>query len=331
MSTNPTDIAWLGHRLGCFLKNTGGTADVWVDRVQEADSTLTIPTENYFELGNVSQIGITQAPAEFRFVLRQNLHSSEMDHILAGGSGSPSGQFTIGDMIANVAVQASIVARATGATDPSYEWVYTGNTIAELSYEFVINAACTTSATLQGRAGNFYTSGSLVHTTWGAFNTVSPGGINGKDMRVFFGSVGNGRVYRVQRCLSRTTFPVQTVKELGNRTIVGLLADTPTTTVEFDLIPADVQPLDVLFDIVGTGYNLGQPKLVDMYGILYDPTAAEAATPIKYFKWENVQATGGTPIRAQVRALATTRYTLQVTKATTLASGGVLISTTSIA
>jgi hypothetical protein len=331
MSSNPTDIAWLGHRLGCFLQNTGGTNDVWVDRVQEADSTLTIPTENYFELGNVSQIGITQAPAEYRFVLRQNLHNNELDSILAGGSGSPVAAFNVGDMVANTAIRANIVARATGATNPSYEWQYANNTIGELSYEFVINAACTTSCTLQGRAGTFYTSGSLIHTSWGVLDSTSPGGVNGKDMRVFFSSTSTGRIYRVQRLMSRTTFPVQTVKELGDRTIKGLLADTPTTTVEFDLLPADYQPIDVLFSIVGTGYDLGQPVLTNMYGILYDPTAAEAATPIKYFKWENVQVTGGTPIRGQVRALATMRYTLNVTKATTANSGGLIVSPSIIA
>jgi len=332
MATNPTDVAWLGHRLGVFVQNTGGTTEVWCDRVQEADSSVNLPTEDYWELGNLSKVGVTQAPAEYRFTMRTNLHSNELDSILAGGTGSPVAQFTVGDMVANTNVRANIVARKIGDTNPSYEWQYEGNTISELTYEFVINGACTMACTLEGKTGTVYTSGSLTHTTWGTMNTVDPGGINGKDARIFFGGVAAGnREYRLQRFAIRVQFPVQTVRELGNRSLVGKLADVPTVTLEFDILAADQQPINELFTLSGTGYDLGQPATKDVYIIVYDPTAAEAVTPIKYFKAENAIVTAGTPIRGQVRALSTMRYTMTTQKATVANSGTLIISPSSIA
>jgi hypothetical protein len=327
--TNPTDVAWLGHRLGVYLRNHGQTAEVWCDRVQEAEPTLTKPTEDAYELGNVSKVGVTQQPGEFRFVVRANLHSNEIDSILANGTGSPGSQFTLGDMINNTAVRACVVARHIGDTNPSYEWIYDSNTLAEASWDFVIGGPCTSSFTLEGKSGNAYTSGSLTHTTWGAFNTVSPGSVNGKDARVYF-TTSDNRGYRLQRFNIRATFPVQTVRELGNRALVGKLADTPNVTCEFDILLADHQPIQELFDISGTGYDLNSPKTLDVWVTVFDPTAAEAVTGIKYMKLENCIVTGGTPGRGVVRGLATARYTLTVQKATTANSAGLIISPSSI-
>jgi len=44
------------------------------------------------------------------------------------------------------------------------------------------------------------------------------------------------------------------------------------------------------------------------------------------FELENVRVTGGMPVRANVRGLATARYTLTVSKESTTDSAGLIVS-----
>lgn len=332
MSTNPTNIGLLGHRWGVYLRNSGSTAEVWCDRVQNVEPTFNAPTTKFYELGNMSPVGVITEPVEFKVSLEENLHNSEIDSVVANGSGSPVSSFTAGDMINSTAMRLCVVGRDVGGTVPSLEYVLDNLTIAEVRYSFKIGGACSVSYSFEGRAGNAYTTGSLIHATWGTAETVSPGAINGKDARIYFGAgttvPTNAQAYRLQSFDIRVAFPIQTVKELGNRAIVGKLSDVPDVTCDFDLIAADKQPHDVWMTLSGTGYDFTQPATTNVFIRVYDPALAEAtAPPIKAFRIENCKPTTGTLVRAQVRSLATVKYSLTSTRATTANSAGLVCFT----
>lgn len=328
MSSNPTNVGLLGHRYGVFLRNHGATNEVWCDRVQSVEPTFNAPTTKFYQLGSVDPTGVISEPTEYRVTLEENLHACEIDGIVANGSGSQA-SFSAGDMVVNTAMRMSIVSRDVGGTNPVREYVMDSLTIAEIRYRFVIGGPCTVAYTFEGKTGTVYTTGSLLHTTWGTFETTSPGAINGKDARIYFGSgttvPASSQAYRLQSFEIRVAFPVQTVRELGNRAIVGKLADAPDVTVDFDLLDADIQPIDVWHAISGTGYDLGQQNTTNAFIRVYDPALAEANTILKSFRIENCIPTTGTVVRAQVRALATRRYSLTSKSATTANSSGLVI------
>ena len=330
MSTNPTNVGLLGHRWGVYLRNHSGANEIWCDRVQNVEPTFNAPTTKYYELGNLSPVGVVQEPTEFRVTMEENLHNSEIDSIIANSTGSPGSSFTAGGMVNSTSMRLCVVGRDVGATNPSLEYVLGGLTVAEVSYRFQIGGPCSTTYTLEGRAGNAYTTGSLVHTTWGTSETTSPGAINGKDARIYFGTgltvPSTSLAYRLQSFTIRCAFPVQTVKEIGNRSIVGKLADVPDITCDFDLLAADKQPHDVWAYLNGTGYDFGQYNTTNVFIRVYDPALAEATgTPLKAFRVENCIASTGTIVRAQVRALATYRYSVTSKSATTVDSAGLVI------
>src|SRR5258707_3914316 len=90
--SDPTTIALRGHRFGVYAKNTSsGSGPIWVDRVQSFDPTETIRTQDYYELGTVAKIGVTQDPAEYRIVLQKNMNNCELDFLLAGKNPNPAG------------------------------------------------------------------------------------------------------------------------------------------------------------------------------------------------------------------------------------------------
>ena len=187
---------------------------------------------------------------------------------------------------------------------------------------------------LEGRTGTLYTTGSLLHDTWGVSNAVAPGAINGKDARVYFGDGVtvplSSQAYRLQSFNIRIAFPVQTVRELGNRSLVGKLADVPDITCDFDLLSADKQPHDVWMALTAAsdGRDFTNPNTTNVFIKVFDPDLAEATEPpLKSFRIENCKPVTSDIVRAQVRALATNRYSLTSTKATTANSAGLVIFT----
>jgi hypothetical protein len=334
MSSNPTNIALLGHRWGAYLRNHSETYEIWCSRVQSVTPSLNAPTTKFFELGNLSPVGVVTQPVEFRVAMEENLHNSAIDSIIANGSGSPVSNFTAGDMVNSTAMRLCVVGRDIGGTNPSLEYVLGSLVVAEINYRFQIGGPCTVSYTLEGKSGALYTTGSLVHTTWGVSDAVAPGAINGKDARVYFGSgltvPASSQGYRLQSFNIRLAFPVQTVRELGNRALVGKLADVPDITCDFDLLSADKQPHDVWMGLTGdsTGYDLANPNTTNVFIKVFDPALAEATEPpIKAFRIENCKPVTSDIVRAQVRALATNRYSLTSTSATTANSAGLIIFT----
>ena len=329
MSTNPVNIGLLGHRWGVWLRSHSGLYEVWCNRVQNVEPTFNAPTTKFYQLGSVDPTGVVTEPTEFRVTLEENLHNAAIDNIVANGSGSPTAVFSVGDMVNSSAMRLSLVGRDIGGTNPTSEYILDTLTIAELRYRYVIGGACSVNYTFEGKSGNTYTSGSIVHTTWGTFETTSPGAINGKDARIFFGAgltvPATSQAYRLQSFEIRVAFPVQTVKELGNRAIVGTLSDVPDITCDFDLLAADHQPIDVWHAISGSGYDMGTQNTTNVFIEVFDPAAAEATTILKSFRIENCIPTTGTIVRAQVRALATRRYSLTSKFATTANTSGLSI------
>jgi hypothetical protein len=109
------------------------------------------------------------------------------------------------------------------------------------------------------------------------------------------------------------------------------LVDSPNITVDFDTIIGDEQPDDVLFTSNATGYNYNDPALLDMFIHVYDPDGTEGTTGLKAFKLETVRIASGTPARAQVRGLATKRYSGTIEKETTSGTCGLLVANSDFA
>jgi hypothetical protein len=339
MSSNPTMTGLLGHRVGVWLRNanlsSGSANDIWADRVQTVEPMGTSNSTDYYELGRVDKVGNTLDPTTFRVTLEENLHNSEIDMYLAGVNPTTGSGFWAG----NIPTQSNtsyVVTR--NDNDSVFGEIAMGNLrVSEIQYRFVMNGACTAQYTLEGTSGSYYTTAnSFVHPLWGSQDNASTGGVHGKDARVVFGStnVVGSKAYRLQSFTIRVQFPVQTVKELGNRAIVGQLVDAPNVTVEFDLDPGDSQPNDVFFptsnDGGATKLVLNQPQTTNMFINLYDPSLAESASVLKSWKLENMRPTSSGPMTARVRALATSRWTLTNVSVTTTNSGGVIVSKTEI-
>jgi hypothetical protein len=324
---NPTDTGRFGHRQGVFLANTTSLeAEIWCDRIQMADPEGTFPLTKVFELGRIGPVGSVVDPASFRLTMRENLHNSEIDSYIAGKAPATSGSlFNVGEMIANE-LTAAVVTRAVGATDPDGEFITETCVLESVSYSFVIRGPCTTTYVMRGKAGKWYTSGSLQHESWGVVDDVSVAGVNGRDARIFFTAADN-RSYRLQRFNINVRFPVEDVGELGTRDLVGSIQDSPDVTLDFDVLHADEQPHDEWATLTSGYYDFSQLLQPDVWINVYNPDSAEASTVIKSFKIENVKAATVRPITAVVRGLATSRYTLSSIKEDTAGEGGMYVAT----
>ena len=332
MSSNPSMTALLSHRLGFWCRSTvlssGSATDLWVQRVQSVEPTGTSNSTDYFQLGSVDKAGNTLDPTTFRLVVEENLHDSTLDMTLAGVNPTTGSGYWAGN-IPSQTNTGYLVAR--NDSDAVFSEIAYGTLrVSEIQYRFVINGACTAQYTLEGTTGSYIKQAPFVHPTWGSFDALTPGAVHGKDARVCFGSNAAGsKAYRLQSFTIRVQFPVQTVKELGNRQLVGQLVDTPNCTVDFDLDPADYQPADVFFPVSTDGgttsYVLSQPTSTNVYINLYDPTLAEALTVIKSWKLENMRPTTSTPMQGRVRQLTTARWSMTNVSVSTAGSGGVIV------
>lgn len=336
MSVNPSVIGSYGHRFAAIFRNSilssGSATDIWADRVQSIEPTATHNTTKYYELGSVAPVGATTDPTQVRLVCEENLHNSEIDMFLAGVNPSTGSGFYIANMLGQVNT-GYILQR--NDTDVIVGEIGVGNLkVSEIQYRFVMNGSCTTSYTLEGTSGSYWTS-SFVHTVWGPQDASSPGGVHGKDARISFATPGAGtKAYRLQSFTIRVAYPTEHVKELGTRQEVGVLNDTPDVTVDFDLLAADYQPHDVFFGTSSDGgitkYNLTDPQTRDIFINVYDPTLGEGASVIKSFRIDNCKPTSNTPVQARVRQLATERWSLMSTSADDPSTGGMTVSKTEI-
>lgn len=336
--SNPSMIGLLGHRILGWARNStlssGSATDLRLDRVQSIEPVATHNSQDYYELGNVDKIGVTTDPTTYRVTIEENLHNSKLDMFLAGVDPTSGSGFYAG----NIPTQTNTIYVLTrnDADAITGEVAISNCRVSEIQYRFMMNGACTASYTLEGTSGSYYTVAPFVHTNWGSTDTTSPGGVHGKDARVAFSTNDvAGKAYRLQSFTIRVQYPVQTVRELGNRQIVGNLVDSPNITTDFELNPGDAQPHDIFFPTSNDGgvakLVLGEPQIVNAFVNLYDPVLPEASSVLKSFKIDKLKPTTNTPLRGQVRNLTTSRWTLTNTGVNVGGTGGLTVSKTEIA
>ena len=328
---DPSVIGRQGHRYQLILKNDSTGEEENIDRVQNVEFGLTATTEKIYELGRVAPVGSAQDPVDFRVTFENNLHDElEAEFIIAGKDVDVDTSYDMDDVISQTDLIAYLLMRNTSGTVDG-EIKYTDMVTAEIQWRFAVGGVCTTSITMEGSGGSWLAQGSTDHASWQTLDNTSIGGAKGKDARIWFGSGGStpdadARAYRLQSFNIRATFPVQTVRELGRRQIVGKLLDPVDITVDFDVLAADEQPHDAFFTAMGggTGYDFVNPTTQHAFIRLYDPDQTEASSVLRAWKIENLRPTAVTPSRAQVRGLATYRYTLTAEKEETSDTGGLV-------
>lgn len=329
---DPSSVALYGHRSQLWLANSNSGSQIAVDRVQSVEPNFTYPTQKYYELARKGPIGVTQAPPEFRVQFEQNMvNSYELDYLLSGKALAPAGAqtYNMGDLLTQAGYLTAQVLNLNNAGTVLNEEEVSGCSVAEMNFRFTVGQAMMMGVTLIGSAGKLWQAGSTPHSAFGALDNTSLGGIDGKDARIWFtsGSTAANRAFRLQQFTVRAAFPVQYVKELGRRDNVGTLSDAVDVTVDFDVLKADDQPSDVWFTDAGNYLDYANPLTIATSVIrVFDPTTTEGVNVIKSFLLENLRLTSHTPIRAQVRGLATMRYSATVVSETTTNSGGLIIS-----
>jgi hypothetical protein len=183
---------------------------------------------------------------------------------------------------------------------------------------------------MDARLGMRWTQANVPHASWGAQDTVTPGGIKIKDARLFLGGVDAGaRMYRLQSFNLRVSFRTTAIREAGTRAVVGYIVEPPETSLDLELNAADHQPDDILFSGASASpvysyYDYVNSNNLAVSAIrVYDPNAVEASSILRTWRMENLFLDQGTPLLAQVRGVATKRYSFKVTKSSTANTGGV--------
>jgi len=327
--TDPTDVGRLGHRYFPIIANTSTGEEETISRAQSIEFGTTHTTEKIYELGRVGPIGSAQDPTDLRCTFEVNLYEElRSEFVLSGNDVDAATSYNMGDIMDEDDNEIYVLIRDTATGALTDEVKYANCVTTELAWRFAVGAVCATTITVEGTTGSWMTT--PIHGAQ-VLDATSIGGAKGKEARIWFGTAGStptvvDRAYRLQSFNIRATFPVQTVRELGRRNIVGKLLEPVDVTVDFDVAAADEQPHDAFFTALGGGggYDLTDTTTQHIFVRLYDPDAAEAATPIRGWIIENCRPTATTPVRAQVRGLSTYRYTLTSERESTTDSGGLI-------
>jgi len=314
-----------------FLHNTDTYAsygEIYVDRVQSAEPTQTIRQDKSYELGRKGPTGASEDPPDFRFVWEENWAKWESALYQAGKDPSTDTSFNLGDIVDNTDVDIYVVTEDSDGVAQN-EYVYEQSSLSELAMSWRMGSPITVRYTRDAINGKIYRQGALTHTARTALDDASPGSINPKDARVFFYSSGctpadTDRVYRLQGFDITARFPSFSVLEIGRRDKVGVLIDPPDVSCTMDAQPGDDQPWDRFFDDAGTYLDLNTLQAQNGLIRIYDPEETEASSVLGSVVLENLKSTGGTPLRAQVRGLSTSRISADVSKEVTENSGGMI-------
>lgn len=307
--------------------NATGEEDEWW-RCQRVDPVVRRDITTHFQLGSKDAVGTTVDSPEYTVTLEHNIHDMVAELILAGKEPGVDTTFNLGDVLDQADLRVYLLERDdAGASVREHE--FRAGMVAALTWAFAVRAPSTTTTELRATAGRLYcTGGSMPHEDYPSDDTSSPGAILGKDARVRFGTdEAASRAYRLQTFNIRAAFPVDVVRELGRRAIVGIMSRQPTVTVDFDVLTADCQPHDQWFDSMAGPppyYDFGEPNELDVFIRLYDPDLPEANTPIRAWVLENAKPGDVTPMSIAVGGQPATRYTLQLGKPDTAGSCGVI-------
>jgi hypothetical protein len=323
---DPTDVGRLGHRYFPIVKNASTGEEEFISRAQSIEFGTTHTTEKMYELGRVGPVGSAQDPTDLRCTWEVNLYEElRSEFVLSGKDVDVDTSYNLGDVTDEDDNEAFVLIRDTDGnlTDEVH---YTECVTSELSWRFAVGAVCATTVTVEGTSGSWLTT--PIHGAQ-TLDSTSIGGAKGKDARIWFGSAGStptaaDRAYRLQSFNIRATPPVQTVRELGRRNIVGKLLEPWDVTVDFDVAAADEQPHDKFYNAIAGGFDLSDTTTQHIFVRLYDPDAAEATSVIRAWEIHNCRPTATTPVRAQVRGLSTYRYTLTSELEAVTDSGGLI-------
>ncbi len=325
--SNPTDVERLGHRYQVRLYDDRSARTLVASRVQSFQPSIQQQTEVYYELGSVDPTGAASESPEFRIQLEELVHDVTLDLILAGKAANAT-TWNLMDFIHDGKLTAYLLERDNSGNVKG-ELEFSSCVLSEVGYRWQMGQPISAAYTLMGRLGKHWTPGNEPHGSWGAQDTTSPGGIRVKDARLFLGGTTTGyRIYRLQSFSLRTQFPATPIREIGSRALVGWVVEPPRTTLDLDLLAADAQPDDMFFDNYNspstTYYDYVNPQTLTAAAIrIYDPDDDEAATVLRSWSIQNLTMQTGAPITAQVRGVATKRYSFLLAKATTANTGGV--------
>lgn len=329
MPTEPSDYGKLGHQYYVWLDNQGsGEAEIYCDRVQSFEPTTTIGLEKSYELGRKGPTGSSEDVPDVRVTWEENWVKWEQGLYQAGKVVASDTSFNLGDLLDNDDVVVYLAASNSDGTF-THEYVFDQSAISELALTWRVGSPITCRWTREAVNGRIYRQGSLTHTSRGVLDDASDGSINAKDARLFIYTSGctpaaSDRVYRLQGFDVSARFQNFSVKEIGRRDKVGSLADVPDVTMSLDIQPGDDQPLDRFFNDTGTYIDLMVPAAKDALIRIYDPGETEASVVLGAIHLENLKPSGTTPVRAQVRGLATARVSLEVTKEETTDTSGMI-------
>ncbi|MBI5305520.1 MAG: hypothetical protein HY868_25550 [Chloroflexi bacterium] len=323
--TNPADVALLAHRFQPIILNTATAEELLVSRLQSYEPSIRANMETHEELGNVDPVGYTSDAPEFSVTLEENVHSSNLDLLLAGKDVQTITAWNLADYINNGVITTYLLERTNApVTTIAGELEFTNCVVSDIVWSWRVQQAITAQYTLLGRFGNRYKAANVIHT-WQAPNTSAPGGIKAKDARLFLGgATATDRVYRLQAFTLRASFRAQQVPEIGSRNLAGTVTNVPQVRLDVEFAAADPQPDSTFFSTGATKSDYANPTLLTGSAIrVYDPNAAEGATVLRAWSLENLIVGDANPVRAQVRNMATKRYSLVVPKVTTAGSAGV--------
>ena len=329
MPSEPVDIARRGHQYYMWLRNSDtypGVSEIYVDRVQNVEAAETIRQDKTYELGRKGPVGASEDAPDFRITWEENWVKWESALYQAGKDPDSDTSFNLGDILDNDDV---VIYLASSKDDGTFthEYVFDQSSLAEMTMTWRIGQPITIRYVREAINGKIYRQGGLTHTSRGTLDDSSDGSINPKDARIFFYTSGctpdaSDRVYRLQGFDISARFPLYSVREIGRRDKVGTLSDTPDVTCTLDVQPGDDQPMDRFFTDQTTYLDLNQLQNKDALIRIYDPDANEASSVLGAIELQGLRSSGATPVRAQVRGLATSRITLEVVDESTADSGG---------
>jgi len=326
---SPNDIARLGHRFQVRVYHTTTALTQVISRLQQFEPSIRQDTQVYYELGTVDPVGFASPPPQFNITMEENLHNlGNLDLILAGKTPNSDTTWNLSDYnVGNGPLTFYLLERDNNGVVQG-EIETNGGLLTDITWSWTNGQAITGRYSALCRIGKHWSAASAPHGSWGVQDTSSQGGITPKDCRLFLNGSGNAqRIYRIQSMNLRCTWRTTPVMEFGNRALVGILAEPPDVSLDVDIAYGDHQPDDVIYVTSGTSYYDYQNynTLTGNAIRIYDPTATEGSSVFRSWKIENLVISNATPAMANVRGLATKRYSFVRPSVTTAGTAGLVM------
>ena len=318
-----------------YIRNMGSAGrpeDEWW-RCQRVEPVVRRAITTHFQLGDEDPIGVTKEAPEYSITVEHFMHDVVAELIMAGKDPLVDTSYNLKDIIEQDNLRVNLVERSTTGV-PVREQEYRNGRVAAMTWNMGVRTPSSVTTEIRAVLGRLYCSGGSIPHSGGSLaypsdDTSSPGAILGKDVRVLFGADNAAnRAYRLQNFSIRAAIPVDVVRELGRRDLVGIMQRVPTVTADFDLLTADCQPHSTFFDLVAGAnpyYDFNQSNEVDIFVRVYDPDLAEANTVIRAFRLENADPGDVTPMSVSVNNLAATRYSVQLARPDTANTCGLIM------